>query len=227
VEVVAKLEKHDEREERHKAQLEEMEDRWKTKVKNVSNFYSSSIVTSFVKVLLISNEKVTEAEERLVGQVEENEALARSNNRLKEEMEGLKERQVVLQEKSDLKEEIRVIVKELVKLQKKIRKQQELITATRKDNEDLTKEMARISAEKEEARWRGLQEKLAETERRAEVLEVELQSRQRVIEQYKVKLAVVEEEQARCQRRAEVVEAAIAAVALPLLVCWWGWSRAR
>ena len=59
-------------------QLAEQEEKWKTKVK---------------QVLHISLEKL--AEEKLQHQMEENEGLARSNPRLRENVESMKERQSI------------------------------------------------------------------------------------------------------------------------------------
>merc|ERR1719180_242261 len=110
-------------EERHRVQIMELEEKWKVKVK---------------QVLHISHEKLTGAEEKLQIQMEENEGLARSNSRLKENVECMKEKQAIFQE-------IRAIGKELKGLRNQLAKQEGSMIETKRVNEQLSAGLDKIS----------------------------------------------------------------------------------
>ena len=140
-------------EEKHRAQVVELEEKWKTKVK---------------QVLHISHEKITEAEEKLQNQMEENEGLARSNSRLKESVEVMKENQAIFQE-------VRLMGKELKSLRKQIVRQEDFLIESRKDHEQMNADLYKISEDK--SSMTALVVQMAETDQRAALLNIELEQR--------------------------------------------------
>ena len=137
-------------EENHRVELVELEEKWKTKVK---------------QVLHISHEKLTAAEEKLQNQMEENEVLARSNSRLKENVESMKERQTIFQE-------IRAIGKELRGLRNQTARQEDMMIDSKRVNEGLSTGLYKILEDK--CVMNALVVHMAETDRRASVLNIEL-----------------------------------------------------
>ena len=149
-------------EEKHRVQLVELEEKWKTKVK---------------QVLHISHEKLTVAEENLQNQMEENEVLARSNSRLKENVESIKEKQTIFQE-------IRAIGKELKGLRNQISRQEDMMIESKRVNEEMNSGLYEIFEDK--SVMNALVVHMAETDRRAGVLNTELDQRQILLDQCKV-----------------------------------------
>merc|ERR1719381_274741 len=146
-------------EEKHRVQLVELEEKWKTKVK---------------QVLHISHEKLTVAEENLQNQMEENEVLARRNSRLKENVESIKEKQTIFQE-------IRAIGKELKGLRNQMSRQEEMMIESKRVNEELSSGLYEIFEDK--CVMNALVAHMAETDRRAGVLNTELDQRQILLDQ--------------------------------------------
>ena len=136
---------------------------------------------------------MTAAEQKLQNQVEESEVLASSNNRLKETVENMAQNQAVLREKHDTKEELRTIGKELVRLRKQLKGQELLMAEMLQNYENLRKEMARMSAGKEEVWWQELGEATGKVER----LEREVEGRRREVEEYQEKVGAIEAERDR------------------------------
>ena len=118
----------------HNAQLANLEDKWKTKIK---------------QVLRIANEKVALAEEELQNQQKQNETLVKSIISLKKIIGNMKENQRILQERNNSPEELKIISTELAGLRELMIKHEELILSTRKLNINISKDMSNILLEKE------------------------------------------------------------------------------
>ena len=144
-------------------------------------------------MLLIANDKLSTAEQKLQNHVEENECLASSNNRLKEVVEKMAEQQAVLREKHDTKEELRTIGKELVRLRKQLKKQELLMSEMQQNFENLRSEMTSLAAGREEVWW----QQLGEEEGKVERLEREVAGRRREVEEYVDKVGTMEADRER------------------------------
>jgi len=180
-------------EERHRVQIMELEEKWKTKVK---------------QVLHISHEKLTGAEEKLQIQMEENEGLARSNSRLKENVESMREKQAIFQE-------IRVIGKELKGLRNQLARQEDVMIESKKVNEQLNTGLDKIS----ENRYvmNALVIHMAEADRRAGVLNNELDRRQSLLDQWKDNALLAEAYKVKWHKVC-VIESAIVVASLSFMV---------
>lgn len=193
-------------EQRREMEREQLEDKWRSKVK---------------QVLLIANEKVTTAELKMHNQQEENDALARSNNRLKEEMDNMNEKYRILKENSNAKNEMLMVGNELRGLRKQMKKHEDLIMATKKDNENLNQEVIKISVQKEVALCQSMEEQLSKAAMKAEMMEKELANRERKIQLYEARITTVKEEQEKAVWRSEMMEATMAVGAMILVLgCW-------
>ena len=148
-------------EEKHRVQLVEQEEKWKTRVK---------------QVLHNSHEKLTGAEEKLQHQMEENEGLARSNSRLKENVESMKEKQAIFQE-------IRALGKDLKSLRNQVARHEDTMIETKRVNEQLSTGLNKIFEDK--YLMNALVVHMAETDRRANGLNIELDQMQTVLDHYK------------------------------------------
>ena len=187
-------------EERHRVQMMELEEKWKTKVK---------------QVLHISHEKLTGAEEKLQIQMEENEGLARSNSRLKENVENMKEKQAIFQE-------IRSIGKELKGLRNQVARQEGVIIETKRVNEQLITGLDKISEEKYVIN--ALVVHMAEADCRASVLNIELDQRQTLLDECKDNALLMDAYKVKWQRVC-VIESVIIAVASLSFVAFFFWRR--
>ena len=186
-------------EENHRVQLVELEEKWKTKVK---------------QVLHISHEKLTGAEEKLQIQMEENEGLARSNSRLKENVESMKEKQAIFQE-------IRAIGKELKGLRNQVSRQEDVMIETKKANKQLSNGLYKIIEDRYV--MNALVVHLAEADRRAGMLNNELVQRQTLLDECKDNALLMEASKVKW-RRVCVVESLVA-VALLSFVAFVFWRR--
>ena len=128
----------------HNAQLANLEDKWKTKIK---------------QVLRIANEKVALAEEELQNQQKQNETLVKSIISLKKIIGNMKENQRILQERNNSPEELKIISTELAGLRELMIKHEELILSTRKLNINISKDMSNILLEKEKFRLETMKKK--------------------------------------------------------------------
>ena len=166
-----------------------------------------------MQVLHTSQERLAVVEEKLEEQLQENEALARSNNRMKEAVERMKEKQAVFTEISQ-------IGKELRGFRRQMQKQEELLSITKKENDKLSKEMERMAAAKEEQRWAAVMEQLERAEEKSKLLEKEVEDRKEVIELYRARILEMEGRAARW---------ALAVVAITTLAlgAWWGCRRTQ
>jgi len=186
-------------EEKHRVQIMELEEKWKTKVK---------------QVLHISHEKLIVAEEKLQIQMEENEGLARSNSRLKENVESMKEKQAIFQE-------VRAIGKELKGLRNQVVRQEDVMIETKRVNEQLNIGLDKISEDKYV--MNALVVHIAEADRRAGVLNIELDQRQTLLDQWKENALLMEASKVKWQRVC-VVESVIALASLSF-VAFFFWRR--
>jgi len=186
-------------EDKHRVQIMELEEKWKTKVK---------------QVLHISHEKLTGAEEKLQIQMEENEGLARSNSRLKENVESMKEKQAIFQE-------VRAIGKELKGLRNQVVRQEDVMIETKRVNEQLNICLDKISEDKYVRN--ALVVHIAEADRRAGVLNIELDQRQTLSDQWKENALLMEASKVKWQRVC-VVESVIALASLSF-VAFFFWRR--
>ena len=109
--------------------------------------------------------------------MEENEVLARSNSRLKENVESIKEKQTIFQE-------IRAIGKELKGLRNQISRQEDMLIESKRVNEEMNSGLYEIFEDK--SVMNALVVHMAETDRRAGVLNTELDQRQILLDQCKV-----------------------------------------
>lgn len=166
-----------------------------------------------MQVLHTSQERLAVVEEKLEEQLQENEALARSNNRMKEAVERMKEKQAVFTE-------ISLIGKELRGFRRQMQKQEELLSITKKENDKLAKEMERMAAAKEEQRWAAVMEQLEKAEEKSKLLEKEVEERKEVIELYKTKIQEME------GRAAGWVVAVVAFTTLAVGACW-GYKKSK
>ena len=163
-------------EEKHRVQLAEQEEKWKTKVK---------------QVLHISHEKLAGAEEKLQHQMEENEGLARSNSRLRENVESMKEKQAIFQE-------IRALGKDLKFLRNQIARQEGLMHENMRLHEQLSTVLNKIFEDNHVMNTLVIH--VAETDRKANVLNAEIEQSQTVLEQCKEKARCAEAEKVKWQK---------------------------
>ena len=186
-------------EERHRVQMMELEEKWKTKVK---------------QVLHISHEKLTGAEEKLQIQMEENEGLARSNSRLKENVENMKEKQAIFQE-------IRAIGKELKGLRNQIAKQEGSMIETKRVNEQLSAGLDKISEERYV--MNALVVHMAEADRRVGLLNIELDQRQTLLDECKDNALLMDAYKVKWERLC-FIESVIAVASLSFMAFFF-WRR--
>lgn len=140
----------------HNAQLANLEDKWKTKIK---------------QVLRIANEKVALAEEELQNQQKQNETLVKSIISLKKIIGNMKENQRILQERNNSPEELKIISTELAGLRELMIKHEELILSTRKLNINISKDMSNILLEKEKFRLETMKKQQEESVRTVGIME--------------------------------------------------------
>ena len=136
-----------EQDEKHKAQVVELEEQWKGKVK---------------QVLHISHERITGAEEKLRLQMEENEALARSNSRLKESVDMMKGHQAIYQD-------IKSIGKELKLMRKQISSQKDLVIDSKKEIEQINAGLRKVLEDR--ALLTSLSAKMTKADRKLDQLD--------------------------------------------------------
>ena len=165
-------------------------------------------------LLHISHEKLTGAEEKLQIQMEENEGLARSNSRLKENVENMKEKQAIFQE-------IRVIGKELKGLRNQIARQEDAMIETNRVNEQLSTGLDKISEERYV--MNALVVHMAEADRRAGMLNIELDQRQTLLDECKESEILMDAYKVKWQRVC-VIESVIAVASLSFMAFFF-WRR--
>ena len=188
-------------EEKHRVQLVEQEEKWKTKVK---------------QVLHISHEKLTGAEEKLQHQMEENEGLARSNSRLKENVESMKEKQAIFQE-------IRALGKDLKGLRNQVSRQEDIMIETKRINEQLSTGLDMIFEDK--YMMNALVVHMAESDRRTSVLNIELDHGQTVLDQCKGNAQRMEAEKVKWQKVCLIESlVAVASLSCMAVLFWRRWK---
>ena len=184
-----------EQDEKHKAQVVELEEQWKGKVK---------------QVLHISHERITGAEEKLRLQMEENEALARSNSRLKESVDMMKGHQAIYQD-------VKSIGKELKLMRKQISSQKDLVIDSKKEIEQINAGLLKVLEDR--ALLTSLSAKMTKADRKLDQLDHGRKEDQE-LNGCKDSLLVLAAGEARW-RRLCTMEAAIAMSSIFIFVFLW------
>lgn len=196
----------------HNAQLANLEDKWKTKIK---------------QVLRIANEKVALAEEELQNQQKQNETLVKSIISLKKMIGNLKENQRILQERNNSPEELKIISKELAGLREQMMKHEELILSTRKVNINISKDMSNILFEKENCRFETMKKQQEESVRTVGIMERELVIKQQLIDIFQTKIGQMEQCRLNKAWKGEIVDVIVGLTVIVVTVGYWRWISPR
>lgn len=196
----------------HNAQLANLEDKWKTKIK---------------QVLRIANEKVALAEEELQNQQKQNETLVKSIISLKKMIGNLKENQRILQKRNNSPEELKIISKELAGLREQMMKHEELILSTRKVNINISKDMSNILFEKENCRFETMKKQQEESVRTVGIMERELVIKQQLIDIFQTKIGQMEQCRLIKAWKGEIVDVIVSLTVIVVTVGYWRWISPR
>lgn len=196
----------------HNAQLANLEDKWKTKIK---------------QVLRIANEKVALAEEELQNQQKQNETLVKSIISLKKIIGNMKENQRILQERNNSPEELKIISTELAGLRELMIKHEELILSTRKLNINISKDMSNILLEKEKFRLETMKKQQEESVRTVGIMERELVIKQQLIDIFQTKIRQMEQCRLNSVWKGEMVDLILGLTVIVVTLGYWKWISPR
>ena len=196
----------------HNAQLANLEDKWKTKIK---------------QVLRIANEKVALAEEELQNQQKQNETLVKSIISLKKIIGNMKENQRILQERNNSPEELKIISTELAGLRELMIKHEELILSTRKLNINISKDMSNILLEKEKFRLETMKKQQEESVRTVGIMERELVIKQQLIDIFQTKIRQMEQCRLNSVWKGEMVDLILGLTVIVMTLGYWKWISPR
>ena len=196
----------------HNAQLANLEDKWKTKIK---------------QVLRIANEKVALAEEELQNQQKQNETLVKSIISLKKIIGNMKENQRILQERNNSPEELKIISTELAGLRELMIKHEELILSTRKLNINISKDMSNILLEKEKFRLETMKKQQEESVRTVGIMERELVIKQQLIDIFQTKIRQMEQCRLNSVWKGEMLDIILGLTVIVVTLGYWKWISPR